>query len=61
MGIKLNGYYQQVITEFGTLGRVKFAMLTKVSSEKATMAPDSPETVQMFEAALVKLRQTMPK
>jgi hypothetical protein len=61
MGIKLTGYYQSVITEFGTLGRVKFAMLTKVSSEKASAVPDSPEAVQMFEAALVKLRQAMPR
>lgn len=31
-------------------------MLTKISSEKAEAAPDSPENVRIFEQAMQKLR-----
>ena len=46
MAAKLNEFYKQAAKEFGLPGRIKLAMLTKISSEKAEAAPDSPENIQ---------------
>ena len=56
MAAKLNEFYKQAAQEFGLAGRIKLAMLTKISSEKAEAAPDSPENVRIFEQAMQKLR-----
>jgi hypothetical protein len=56
MAAKLNEFYKQAAQEFGLAGRIKLAMLTKVSSEKAEAAEDSPENIRIFEQALQQLR-----
>ncbi len=56
MAVKLNEYYKQAAQEFGLAGRIKLAMLTKISSEKAEAAADSPENIRIFEQALQQLR-----
>jgi hypothetical protein len=56
MAAKLNEFYKQAAQEFGLPGRIKLAMLTKISSEKAEAAPDSPENLRIFEQAMQKLR-----
>jgi hypothetical protein len=56
MAAKLNDFYRQAAQEFGLAGRIKLAMLTKISSEKAEAAQDSPENIRIFEQALAQLR-----
>jgi hypothetical protein len=56
MAAKLNEFYKQAAQEFGLAGRIKLAMLTKVSSEKAEAAEDSPENIRIFEQAMRQLR-----
>jgi len=53
---RLNEFYQQAAQEFGLAGRIKLAMLTKISSEKAQAAEDSPENIRIFEKAMQQLR-----
>jgi hypothetical protein len=56
MAAKLSEFYKQAAQEFGLAGRIKLAMLTKISSEKAASADDSPENIRIFEQALKQLR-----
>jgi len=56
MAAKLNEFYKQAAQEFGLAGRIKLAMLTKISSEKAEAAPDSPENIKIFQQAIAQLR-----
>lgn len=56
MAARLSEFYQQAAQEFGLAGRIKLAMLTKISSEKAASADDSPENIRIFEQALKQLR-----
>jgi hypothetical protein len=56
MAAKLNDFYKQAAQEFGLAGRIKLAMLTKISSEKAEAVEDSPENIRVFEQALQQLR-----
>jgi hypothetical protein len=58
MGVKLVGIFDAAEREFGFMGRMKLAMLTKVASAKAAEEVDSPENVRAFEAALTQLRKT---
>ena len=56
MATRLNEFYQQAAREFGLAGRIKLAMLTKISSEKAQAAEDSLENIRIFEKAMQQLR-----
>ncbi|HXQ17171.1 MAG TPA: hypothetical protein VN814_21355 [Caulobacteraceae bacterium] len=56
MATRLAGYYAQAANEFGVVGRMKLAMLTKIPSERAATEPDSPAHIQAFEQALKQLR-----
>lgn len=56
MAAKLSEFYKQAAQEFGLAGRIKLAMLTKISSEKAEAAEDSAENIRVFEQALKQLR-----
>lgn len=60
MAAKLESFYQQAAKEWGMTGRMKLAMLTKISSEKARSAEDSPENIRVFEDALKQLRLQTP-
>lgn len=56
MAAKLSEFYKKAAQEFGLPGRIKLAMLTKIASEKAEAAPDSPENIRIFEQAMAQLR-----
>lgn len=56
MASELKKMYDLATQEFGVIGRVKLALLTKISSEKAGTAPDSPDNVILFKQALTKMR-----
>lgn len=57
MAAKLTSFYEQASKEFGVMGRMKLAMLTKIPSEKAALEADTPANVQLFEQAYRQLRQ----
>ncbi|HEY1876951.1 MAG TPA: hypothetical protein VGG66_05750 [Rhizomicrobium sp.] len=56
MAAKLTEFYAQVTKQYGVMGRMKLAMLTKISSEKAGTEPDSPENIKVFEQAMAQLK-----
>jgi hypothetical protein len=56
MAAKLEQYFDRVNAEWGAVGRMKLAMLTKMSSVQAKAAEDSAENIQVFEAAIRQLR-----
>ena len=55
MAAKLMQYYQYVSEQVGILGRTQLAMKTKIPSTKAAMEPDTPETIQLFKAAIKEI------
>jgi hypothetical protein len=57
MGAKLVEAFSRAAQEFGIPGRMKLAMLTKMSSGLAQTEPDSPQNIKMFEEALQQLRK----
>lgn len=56
MATRLVNFYNQVSNEYGMVGRMKLAMLTKIPSEKAADAEDSPANIAAFERAIAQLR-----
>lgn len=56
MAAKLTEFYSQAAHEFGLAGRIKLALLTKISSEKAGAVEDSPDNIRVFEQAMQQLR-----
>jgi hypothetical protein len=56
MATRLTNFYAQASNEFGVVGRMKLAMLTKIPSERAATEADSPANIQAFENALRQLR-----
>ncbi len=61
MGAQLANFYDQVSKEFGPIGRMNLALLTKISSDKANTEPDSKENVNLFQHAVAQLKQQMKK
>jgi hypothetical protein len=57
MGMRLVSIYDAAEKEFGFMGRMKLAMLTKIPSAKASQEADSPDNVRTFEQALLRLRK----
>ena len=57
MAAKLNEFYAQAAKQYGVMGRMKLAMLTKISSEKAGTEADSPDNIKLFEQAMLQLKQ----
>lgn len=57
MGQKLLKYYEEA-DKLGSLkAKMRLAVLTSISTIKATDAPDSPENIQKFEEALREIRK----
>lgn len=56
MASKLTEFYNKASSEFGVMGRMKLAMLTKIPSERAGTEADSPANIQLFEQALKQMR-----
>ena len=57
MAAKLNAFYAEATKQYGVMGRMKLAMLTKISSEKAGTEADTPENIKLFEQAMLQLKQ----
>jgi hypothetical protein len=57
MAAKLTEFYAQAAKQYGVMGRMKLAMLTKISSEKAGTEADSPDNIRLFEQAMLQLKQ----
>jgi hypothetical protein len=57
MATKLTEFYAQASKQYGVMGRMKLAMLTKISSEKAGIEADTPENIKLFEQAMLQLKQ----
>jgi hypothetical protein len=56
MGAKLMDYYQKASAAGGLKGRMRMAVITKISSQKAETEPDSPENLRLFEEALKEIQ-----
>ena len=56
MAAKLTEFYAQASKQYGVMGRMKLAMLTKISSERAGTEPDSPDNIKLFEQAMAQLK-----
>lgn len=55
MGNILLSYYDKASEIGGINAQVKLAMITKISSRRATELPDSPENIKVFEEAIKQL------
>jgi hypothetical protein len=51
--------YEAIGKEMGSLGRMKLAMLKKLSSAKAAEAEDSASNLKMVDDAIAQLRKAM--
>lgn len=59
MGKKLEAYFVEADKLAGMRAKVKLAMITKLSAKTSAEAPDSPENIAMFEAAMVTLKKEL--
>jgi hypothetical protein len=57
MGAQLVHLYDEVAKEFGPIGRMNLALLTKISSDRAKTEPDSPANLTAFQQAITQLRK----
>jgi hypothetical protein len=57
MGAKLSEYYRKVEQIGGIKARLRLAVITRVSSDKAANEPDSPEHLKTFEAAFKEIEK----
>ena len=55
MAEKLIKYYIYVENEKGLSGKIKLATITKISSVKAAIEPDSEENISKFKDAIIQL------
>jgi hypothetical protein len=55
MGDRLKSLFDEAGKKNGMAGKVKMAILVKMSSADAAKAPDSPESIRLFEEALRQL------
>ena len=60
MAAKLEQYFDRANAEWGAVGRMKLAMLTKMSSAQAKTVEDSAGNIQAFETAMQQLRGATP-
>jgi hypothetical protein len=56
MGARLTEYYEQA-KKINVEAKLKLVMLTKMTSDEAAAAPDSPDNIAKFESALATLRK----
>ncbi len=57
MGKQLLQRYDEIGREMGAVGRMKLAMLTKMTSGAAEKAEDSPSNLRLVEEAVMQLRK----
>ena len=59
MGVLLMKRYEDVGKEMGAVGRMKLAMLTKMTSGTAEKAEDSVSNLKLVDDAIAQLRKAM--
>jgi hypothetical protein len=59
MGSQLKARYEEVGREMGSMGRMKLAMLTKISSVRAGDVEDSASNLKLIDDAIAQLRKEM--
>jgi hypothetical protein len=57
MGMILKARYEQIGKELGPAGRMKLAMLTKISSIKAADIEDSAGNLKLVDEAIAQIRR----
>jgi orotidine-5'-phosphate decarboxylase len=57
MGMQLMQRYEEIGREMGAVGRMKLAMLTKMTSGTAEKAEDSVSNLRLVEEAMAQLRK----
>ncbi len=57
MAEKLLKYYEEATKLGGMKATMRLAIITKISSTKASNEPDSPENIQIFENAMSEIRK----
>lgn len=58
MAKKLLEYYNKAKSIGGLKAQMRLAVITGLPSPKAELAPDSPENINKFEAALKEIEKT---
>ena len=56
MGMQMKKRYEDIGNELGVSGRMKLALLTKISSIQAAELPDSADNLKLIDEALAKIR-----
>lgn len=59
MGVQMKSRYEDVGREFGAVGRMKLAMLTKIPSTKAEETQDSAANLKLMDEAIAEIRKSM--
>jgi hypothetical protein len=57
MGSKLISYYEKAVKVGGIKAQMRLAVLTRLPSSKAKLAPDSPENIKLFEESFKELEK----
>ena len=55
MGTRLVQFYKEVEDKMGVMGKTRLAMKTAIPSASANDAPDSPENIAKFQAAVKEI------
>lgn len=55
MGAQLAAFFKKAQTKAGLRGKVKLAMITKMSQVQAEQAQDTSENIAKFEAAMAQI------
>jgi hypothetical protein len=59
MGQKLLKYYDEAKKIGGLTAQIRLAVITKIPGNKAEAAPDLPESLAKFEAAINEIRKNL--
>ncbi len=59
MGMQLLRRYDEIGREMGAVGRMKLAMLTKMTSGAAEKAEDSASNLKLVDEAILQLRKAV--
>jgi len=61
MAARLISFYQKAKEIGGIKAEMRLAMITKMPSSKAEVAPDTPENIRLFESALAEIQKEYRK
>ena len=57
MGARLVEFYAEAAKQAGLEGKIKLAMITRISSANAAAEPDSPANIELFRKALEEVKK----